>query len=329
MKLSSHYAKTPASRTNAIQRVGQSTKTIVNNRPQAIAQRKLQEEIDRRNPSVNSNSQLIQRVPVQDTNGKWQSTFNSITKEFDSEFDCQLAESALFVKGNSVAGKLKKLRRPTLYTYLSDGELSNVLTKKNQGPHTVAATYSATNGPNPDSVTKESMQEMFDQQVRSLADFDTATADYKAKASVSKLAKLAVAREHYADHIKFIDTILAQTAPSKKNLKYVYDRIRRLMDMDPYATYKWSTQDATPEELAGKGEGRSTDYIDYIDHEWAGDKLLKRKEMHKFLYKRKSFTPKAKFDLDAYGKQSKKKRHAVLEARRKAGKVDPTGYESA
>jgi len=155
--------------------------------------------------------------------------------------------------------QVKQSRHPTLFTYMGT-KPRNQLSRAKQGPHTVSFCAVSLGI---DTITQEKnldgLQTLFRNQVDSPADFDSIL-DSELSATNRKLnsKKIERVRLAYAQAYKETDGLIAAAARaqnlSRQEHDRILDRIRSLMEMDPYQTRCWKGGKASKSALSGKKE---------------------------------------------------------------------------
>lgn len=288
-----------------------STKAVLfqDSRKAAVLQRKQQEKM--RDSQVISNRRInrlvpsMQKSPIQRLvtykGGGPLPWHSDVTDQYyETKKAAEIGESHFNItkqgkRGRKLKDNLEKERRPTMYSFMKGSERAS---SPDQGPHTVAHVYTRMNL----GVTSNSSINDLNNRFAIIQDIPTVTAVFdEVKNRIpdtmekpGKVAKINKALETYTTQYQMVNRMLnhgdysdergLNEGEGEPNLRrYIYDLIRRLIDLNPMATYKWVNTNATEEEMAYKGEGFSTNFNDYLDENWIKDPHLPTNRMNAFI----------------------------------------------
>lgn len=232
---------------------------LIDNRPEAVAQRKLQALADN-SPRI-SQLQAFQQMADRHTSqppvqlkvdkyraGAWFSSYDPYTtfwtKKQATDYDRKLKG-----KGREEL----RARVPTLYTY-THTKPANKLSYALQGPHTVA--HRVILQSLIDSTTVTDVFKIFDEQVLEPSDVEEVVFQDEVPPSGSFAKSIQDRLTRFVeDYEEIYDKVLPMFTQKTPDLITIKHLTNRLLNMDPYAVYAWkTTTKASQKSLGGKGE---------------------------------------------------------------------------
>ena len=227
---------------------------------------------------------IIQYKVLNRGKSRWYSTFDPF-KEFSTQKQAMAHD---LIEKKRLGAMETDIRVPTAYTYTHSGKSADNVLGKKQGPHTAAhkilvMTFS--------KASDADLKTLFDgyvktpQEVNNIIDIDENRPDFSTPKMKPFLDRL---KKDYKTIYDSADILLQQNPINSVKIR---DQLNRLLNLDPYATYKWWTRDdALKSDLKGKSEANATTF-DQL-HDSRGKKKFKNQQK----YNEKMSEMKAMYD---------------------------------
>ncbi|MEP3386629.1 MAG: hypothetical protein ABJO02_00490 [Reichenbachiella sp.] len=277
-----------------IQSRGKATFQFVDNRPEAVAQRKLQELANSKDenssrlfnnksafqrnqipnqPSGSDSTAVIQLFVQKRTSETGWKYFSSLDpdKLFNSEEEAFRHDLELLHglpaphQGESQADRTNRMiatRHPTLYTYMTSGSNTKV-ENRNQGPHSVSHVHVAQALSQIN--TYHGLTDFFHNEIPNP---DRCRSIVQSELGKEPIGDMRHRHERFMyDYTNLYSQIIHLLGGRETvSLELLRESISRIVEMNPYTTYSWrSGRPAGSKAISGKGESRNADFDSSVD----------------------------------------------------------------